>query len=273
MVQMATAGLLEAIFPELSALKGCRQNHYHAEDVFGHTLLAYRQMEDLLFQPAEFVPAVAVGEVAAMGTQIQLGMKLAILLHDIGKPLCRSVDRHGNIHFYGHPRKSAGLIAPISRRLRMSNQLRDAVVFIVDHHQRPLDLYVALKNLPDKNASKAKAKFFRRCKDHAPHILLHALADHLGKTDRAASPTDGMQGFIFALLETYIERIRFCRANPLINGNDLIRHFGLTPSPRLASILEEIETSYLAGAIHSREQALERVIHIIRRSPTDEDAP
>ncbi|HMA66177.1 MAG TPA: hypothetical protein VKO20_00025, partial [Desulfosalsimonadaceae bacterium] len=49
--EMDAAGLLTAIFPELQALKDCRQNNRHAFNAFSHTLEAFSHLENLLLAP------------------------------------------------------------------------------------------------------------------------------------------------------------------------------------------------------------------------------
>jgi len=48
LIQMADSGLLFAVFPEMIALRGCRQNRHHAYNVFDHTLRAYHHLEQLI---------------------------------------------------------------------------------------------------------------------------------------------------------------------------------------------------------------------------------
>ena len=58
-------------------------NDYHHLDVFEHTLLVLDSTKNIL------------------------PLRLAALFHDIGKPLCFTIDNKGIGHFYGHPEKSA----------------------------------------------------------------------------------------------------------------------------------------------------------------------
>ena len=51
-----------------------------------------------------------------------------MLLHDIGKPVCKSTDEKGVDHFYGHPVVSAKLADQILRALKFDNRTRERVV-------------------------------------------------------------------------------------------------------------------------------------------------
>ena len=53
---------------------------------------------------------------------------LTMLLHDIGKPVCKSTDEKGVDHFYGHPAVSAKLADQILRALKFDNRTRERVV-------------------------------------------------------------------------------------------------------------------------------------------------
>ena len=61
-------------------------------------------------------------------------LRLTMLLHDIGKPLCRTTDAAGVDHFYNHADESARLAQTILRRLKYDNATTDRVVRLVRFH-------------------------------------------------------------------------------------------------------------------------------------------
>ena len=67
-------------------------------------------------------------------------LRLTMLLHDFGKPACKTTDDKGIDHFYGHPEKSAALANQILRRLKYDNDTRRAVVRLVRFHDRKVRL-------------------------------------------------------------------------------------------------------------------------------------
>lgn len=98
-------------WPELKALKGMPQNSpYHCWDGWEHTLHA------LSAAPPD------------------LAVRLAVLLHDVGKPPCRSTDEAGVDHFYGHESVGAELADGMLRRLKFDNATRERVVTLVARH-------------------------------------------------------------------------------------------------------------------------------------------
>jgi poly(A) polymerase len=107
-------GLLEQFAPELARMRGVEQNQYHLYDVWEHTLVAFSHLPP----------------------DASLVLRLATLLHDVGKPLTRTVDERG-VHFYGHQNVGAQIAGQVLRRLRYSNDIVEQVVQLVRLHMRP----------------------------------------------------------------------------------------------------------------------------------------
>ena len=61
-------------------------------------------------------------------------LRLTMLLHDIGKPGCKSTDEKGIDHFYGHPSAGAKLSGQMLRALKFDNKTRERVGILVEHH-------------------------------------------------------------------------------------------------------------------------------------------
>ena len=89
--------VLAAVLPELVPMFDCaQQNPHHLYDVWEHSVRAVGQ-----------VPAVPA-------------LRWAMLLHDCGKPACKTIDEKGVGHFYGHPKVSREIAERIVQRLRFS---------------------------------------------------------------------------------------------------------------------------------------------------------
>ena len=67
-------------------------------------------------------------------------LRLTMLLHDIGKPACKSTDENGIDHFYGHPAVSAKLADEMLRVLKFDNKTRERVVLLVECHDVQIPL-------------------------------------------------------------------------------------------------------------------------------------
>ena len=107
--------VLGVFLPEILPCVGFDQhNRHHIYDVWGHTAHA------VAAAPAERV------------------LRWAMLLHDVGKPACFTMDEGGVGHFYGHPAISAELAETVCRRLRMDNRTAEQVVTLVRWHDRDI---------------------------------------------------------------------------------------------------------------------------------------
>jgi len=109
--QMHEWGLLEYVLPEFIPCFTTPQNHpHHIYDVGTHTIKAVEQM------PKESV------------------LRLAMLLHDIGKPATHTRDEEGIDHFFGHVPMGVEMTKKILRRLRFDNETITKVTTLVEYH-------------------------------------------------------------------------------------------------------------------------------------------
>lgn len=260
-LEMAECGTLEAVLPEMSRLRGCSQDRYHQVDVWQHTLRAYHAVESLLEQPDEIVPPAAQHFVKSISTEFKVLLKLAILLHDIGKPLCRVQDASGRTHFYGHAACGAPLARRICRRLRICSRHGQWIELVVKHHQWPLNLYLSQRGTAFK--TKPLGRFLRQCGPLTPYVLLHAVADCLGKKNHESKAA--YLEFIWKTMSIYFNNAAAPDQLPLLNGHDLQNRFALAPSPLIGELLRQIEEARLSGIIESRDQALQMAAEILHK--------
>lgn len=114
-VLLAYPDILGQVIPELRPMVGFDQrSRYHCYDVYTHTAVA-----------VAYVPP-------------RLPLRLAMLLHDVGKPETFSLGEDGQGHFYGHAKRSAALAEEILVRLRTPKKLREEVVTLVRLHDAPV---------------------------------------------------------------------------------------------------------------------------------------
>lgn len=259
LVQMAESGLLFAVFPEMIALRGCRQNRHHIHDVFDHTLWTYRCLERLI---SEFsMPSSASGVDAGTFAAAAAGMlKCAVLLHDVGKPPARTVAANGSVHFFDHAHKSADMAGAIAARLKCSRRQQQFLDFIIRNHLRPLSLFEAHRN--NNLTPGSLTRFYLTCGDNAPFLLLHALADSQAKKNDPENAD--FRAFVMNLLQRYFADFKPIRLKPpLITGADLITEFNLIPSPRFKKILAAVEEARLSKKLTTRKEALQLVEDIL----------
>ena len=109
--------VLGVVLPEILPCVGFDQhNRHHCYDVWGHT--------------AHAVAAAPPDPV----------LRWAMLLHDLGKPRCFTMDDQGVGHFHGHHRPSAEMAEAICRRLRFDKATARQICMLVRYHDRPIPL-------------------------------------------------------------------------------------------------------------------------------------
>ncbi len=254
--KMSDYELLFEIIPELKEEINCSQNTYHKFNVWNHTLNTCDHLEHLLNGKENMMNETLQLAVQSIENANKPLLKLAALLHDVGKPMSRSVDEKNIVHFYGHEKKGAEISAGILSRLKFSSRDTDYMLSVINEHLKPVHLYKShkMQNLKRKNI----IRFFRRENTLTPHILIHAMADAWAKTDLIEEKDESFNGFITEILILYFhDFIRRKKEAPLINGNDLREIFGLSPSPAFKIILDAVEDARLSHEISSRESALD----------------
>lgn len=208
------SGLLSFVLPEVSQLVGVEQGpKYHPEgDSWEHTKYV---VSHIIADPI---------------------LRMAALLHDIGKPQTQRKRDDGRYTFYDHENVGERIAQEVLLRLKCPNEFIAKVTWLVRNHMKFFHI---------KNMKKATLiRLFRQ-----PHFLalvdLH-YADIMGSNGDLSMWTYANQRY---------EELRYClRPAPLINGDTLIE-MGFTPSPLYGSILKHVESLQLEGNLQTPEQA------------------
>jgi poly(A) polymerase len=120
---LVRTGLADVFMPEISALKLETDEHHHHKDVYEHSLTVLTQ-------------AIEWERVRFEGEPPNLVLRLAALVHDIGKPQTRRFEPGGAVSFYHHDVVGAKLAKKRLRELRFDNDTIDAVAHLVELHLR-----------------------------------------------------------------------------------------------------------------------------------------
>ena len=164
-------GAMRYVIPELCNLVGLEQNKYHSDDAWGHTLNVLNLVAKRPFYGAA-----------------ELEVRMAALLHDIGKPHVKSVDDKGRVHFYGHELAGADIVEIILRRLKYSNDFINEVKFLVENHMRTKQWGDTCEHMKDKTLRKLQyqcgyARFFELLTlidaDNKSHAIDHCLPNQV----------------------------------------------------------------------------------------------
>lgn len=199
------SGLLAVIAPELAAQSGIPQNKVPGEDLWDHTM---RTVE------------------AAPGSRPVV--RLAALLHDIGKP-----PTFAEGHFLGHDSVGADLAGAFLDRLRAPRAVRDRVVALVRHH-----MFSYEPNWSDAAVRRFIAKIGELGPGALEELLLLREADNVGS---GLPPTAGRLGELRARIAGQLEaEVALDRRDLAVDGRDLIAELGLAEGPRIGRILDEL---------------------------------
>ena len=218
-------------WPELLPMVGFGQrNRHHCYDVWEHTLHAL-----------DAVPG-------------DLVLRCTMLLHDVGKPDSFTLDEAGVGHFYGHPAVSRELADKMLRRLKCAAGLREAVVRLVEWHD---------KDIPRTDKSIRRALRILGEED-LRRLILVKRADNLGQApefwDRQGE-LDKAEAILDRLLA---EDACFSLKQLAVNGRDLLA-LGLS-GPAVGKALEALLEKVVDGALpNEREALLEALEKVLKR--------
>jgi poly(A) polymerase len=120
---LVDTGLADYVLPELPLLRLEEDEHHHHKDVYEHTLTVLEQ-------------AMTLEKVHEPTCGPDLTLRLAALLHDIGKPKTRRFEAGGKVSFHHHEVVGARMTKKRMQVLRYPNDLTDDVATLVELHLR-----------------------------------------------------------------------------------------------------------------------------------------
>ncbi len=229
------SGMLELIIPELAEGKGvsqARPGRHHTTDVFTHNI------ESLNKCPSSD-PIV----------------RLATLLHDVGKPYVKKQDEEGYVIFYNHEVKGSRLAYEICKRLRLSKKQTEKIANLIRWHMFTID-----ENITDS----AIRRFIRRVGiDNVADMMDLRIGDRLGGGTQVAESWR---------LKKFKARVA-SELNPpfsvndlAIDGNDIMEELKLKPGPKVGEILrklfEEVDEDL---SRNTREHLLSRIKELFNK--------
>jgi poly(A) polymerase len=258
-------GLLPVVLPELAALKGVEQSAYHHLDVYEHTLAVLAAAIEIEREPGRFLgpraEAVSAFLAAPLANELTRwqALRFGALLHDVAKPQTRAVTPQGRVTFIGHDAAGSETAAAILRRLRASERLADHVAALARHHLR---LGFLVHEMP--LSRRAVYRYLRACAPVSVDVTVLSVADRLAT--RGTGAGEAIEKHLTLAGQLLGEALSWVShpPRPPIRGDELARELGITPGPRLGSILAELEEASFAGEVGTPQEAVDRARELVR---------
>jgi putative nucleotidyltransferase with HDIG domain len=225
---MRSTGILAVVLPELLEGEGVAQGSFHCHDVFWHSLYA-----------CDAAPRESPA------------LRLAALLHDVGKPRSLAAGQDGRPTFYGHEKVSAEMTQEILLKLKLPNAVIKDVSHLVSHH---------MFNYQEEWSDAAVRRLISRVGEGSiGDIIALRRADQIGMChENAQYFPQGLAEFAQRVNDVLESGRAFTISRLAIDGNDIMKDLGLKPGPQIGIILNELLQSVLEDpALNEREKLLE----------------
>ncbi|MGW4208136.1 CCA tRNA nucleotidyltransferase [Lentzea sp. NPDC004789] len=230
---MVETGLADIVLPELTAMKLEIDEHHQHKDVFDHSLVVLEQAIDL--EDVDQSP--------------DLVLRIAALLHDIGKPATRRFEPGGGVSFHHHEVVGAKMVRKRLRALRYSKEITEDVAKLV---------YLHLRFHGYGNGEWTDSAVRRYVTDAGDLLTrLHKLvrADCTTRNKRKAN----LLRRTYDSLEERIARIAaeedLARVRPDLDGNEIMKLLGLPPGPQVGAAWKFLKELRLDRGPLDRDEA------------------
>ncbi len=220
-------GITKVILPEFDVcMETPQHNPHHCYSVGEHTL--------------EGLKAVRADKV----------LRLAMLLHDIGKPLTKTTDENGKDHFKKHPKESARLAQDILRRLKFDNDTLKKVCRLVEFHDWSIDLEENVK------ISTVRRLIANIGEDAFPDMFEINRADLLSQSSYLRERKLAKQEMLESMYREIMEKQECLSLKDLaVGGKDLLAQ-GIKPGKELGEILQRMLADVFEDPAHNKKEYL-----------------
>ncbi|MCM1165758.1 MAG: HD domain-containing protein [Lachnospiraceae bacterium] len=209
------------IMPPLAEQIGYEQgSRYHDSTLYEHTARAVEAA------PAE--PA----------------LRLAMLLHDTGKPFCRTVGEDGECHYYGHAEKSREIADGLLRTLKCDNVLRERVCAIIKRHDMPAE---PSRRIVKRRLSQYGSELFR-------DIMCAQIADSSAQSALGRPRIENAKKCLETAEEIISAKPCLTLKELAVSGRDLKDM--VPPSPLMGRVLSELLAEVVAEKLPNEKNAL-----------------
>ncbi len=236
---LVQTGVADEVLPEVSRLRMEADEHHRHKDVYQHSLTVLRQAIELEPQ---------------YGLEGDLTVRLAALLHDIGKPKTRSLLPDGRVAFHHHEVKGATMTKRRLTALRFPND-------VVRDVSRLVELHLRFHGYGEGEWTDSAVR--RYVRDAGPllprlHVLTRAdcTTRNRAKAARLARAYDSLERRIAELSE----QEELARIRPELDGNEIMRILGIGPGPAVGRAYDFLLELRIAEGELGRERVTQELL-------------
>ena len=187
--------------------------------------------------------------------------RLAMLLHDIGKPLCESKDKDGESHYYNHNEVGYNIVVPLLKGLKFTNKDVDFISTLVKYHD---------SNFIGDSEKSVKKLIKKVGEDKIESLLVIMLADKQSQNMSCATP---YYLNLIRAMDTYQalkdkHELAAESSNLAVNGKDIIEVFNIEPSPLIGDLIRTASEAVDDGVIENTKEDILKYLSPIFKSKT-----
>lgn len=229
---LVDAGLADKVLPELPALRLESDEHHRHKDVYEHSLTVLEQAIDLEEDGPDLV------------------LRLAALLHDIGKPRTRRFEKDGRVSFHHHEVVGAKMTKKRMTALKYSNDM-------VKDVSRLVELHLRFHGYGTGEWTDSAVR--RYVRDAGPQLKrLHKLtrSDCTTRNKRKASALSRAYGGLEERIARLQEQEELEAIRPDLDGNDIMQILGIRPGPEVGKAYKQMLEIRLERGPMERDEAI-----------------
>ena len=234
-------GLTEYVVPELPLLQLELDEHHHHKDVYEHTLTVLEQAMDLetIHEPATGPDSV---------------LRLAALLHDIGKPRTRKFEDDGRVSFHHHEVVGARMTRKRMQALKFSREMIDDVSTLVELHLRFHGYGTG------EWSDSAVRRYVRDAGDQLTRLHKLTRADSTTRNKRRAAALQHAYDSLEARIAVLAEQEELNSLRPDLDGAQIMSILGIAPGPVVGEAYRYLMELRLDRGPLSEQQATDELM-------------
>ncbi|MCX6446621.1 MAG: CCA tRNA nucleotidyltransferase [Actinobacteria bacterium] len=206
---LVETGLADIFLPEIPKLKLEIDEHHHHKDVYEHTLTVLEQ---------------AIALESRLGGP-NLTLRLAALLHDIGKPKTKELIAGGGVSFHHHEVVGSKLCKERMKKLRFDNHIIKDVAQLVFLHLR----FHGYGN--GEWTDSAVRRYVRDAEELLIHLHLLTRADCTTRNQKKAEGLAKTYDQLEERIELLMEQEELNKIRPDLSGEQIMEILSIKPSP------------------------------------------